>query len=311
MPAHLKPTLAAGLLAAGLFLLIAASGLGVFFLFLPTLPLLIVGLDRAPKAALAGGLIAAVIIALAGGAGAGVLFAAGLGLPAWMIARLAGRRLRLRVAGSADTIDIWFPIGAIFTRLTLYACAGISLIGLLYLGEPGGFEAATNAHIHRLFGDVQGELLEAVELLAGPWSFLLFSMMIWLWGLVLYAHLWMAARWLAGRQRLPRGDVAIRPFAMPDWMFSLLAICALASLLGGPTTCYLGKIALVALMLPYFLLGTSLMHAASRRWPSRRIFLFFIYFFILSQFWPAFILSGLGLASHIKRLSIRGRSSKS
>ncbi len=81
-------------------------------------------------------------------------------------------------------------------------------------------------------------------------------------------------------------------FAMPGWMLALLAICALASLIGSESMSFLGKSTLISLMLPYFFLGAALLQETSKTWPSRRFFLFFIYFIIFAQFWPALILAG-------------------
>jgi hypothetical protein len=304
MPNHLPRAFVFGLLSAGMFLLVMTLGLGFFFLFLPILPLLCEGMGKDPRIALWGAGFATLVIAVVGGAAAGVLFFALIGLPSWTISRQA-----LLSQGQGESRS-WYPVGLIITHLTLYGCALLALASLLYVGEPGGIEALVGQNIRETLSSQPEEYAQAVNLLADQLSFLIFSVTLWLWAAMLYAHMWFASRLLAKKGTLIRPDVAVRPFIMPNWMFSLMGICALASLIGGDTTRFLGNTTLIALLLPYFFLGASVMHALSRHWPNRRFFLFFVYLFIFAQLWPAFFLSAFGLWCHIKGLPAGAASSK-
>lgn len=294
---------AAGFLAAGLFLFIAASGLGFVFLFLPVLPLLWLGLGRAPKFALYSGIAASLIVALAN-AGAGLSFLLLLGFPAWALSRLA---LLWRADEGGQ---LWFPLGIAFTRLTLYASAMVALAALIYVGHEGGIAAAVSQQMRRALDPLGEEYAPAVILLAEHWAFLVFSTAIWLWGLMLYVYGWLANTLLARMGKNIRPDFTMRTFPMPNWMLSLLGLCALAALAGGASLAFIGKALLIALLLPYFFLGAAWMHTASAGWPNRGFLLFFIYFLMLAMLWPVLILSGIGLVHHIKRLSGSGDSSK-
>lgn len=295
--------LTAGFLAAGLFLFIAVSGLGFFFLFLPVLPLLWPGLGREPKLALYSALAAAFIVAVAD-PGAGLSFLLLLGLPAWALARLA---LLWR---QGENGVAWFPLGLALTRLTLYACSLVALIGLAYASQEGGIAKAVSGQMRAALDHLGEDYAQAAGVLAEHWAFLAFSTGIWLWGVMLYAYGWLANTLLRRMGRNIRPDFAIQPFPMPNWMLALLALCALASFAGAASLAFIGKALLIALLLPYFFLGAAWMHEVSRDWPNRRFFLFFIYLLIVAQFWPALILSVFGLVYHIKRLSGAGNSTK-
>jgi len=302
---YLFPALAAGLIAAALFLAVLITGLGFFFLFLPTLPLLWVGLSRAPKLALIGMLVASLVITLFATFSVGLFFLAFFGVPVFYITQWA---LLSRNEGGEI---VWFPIGLIFSRLTLYAGALLLLVAFYYHTQTGEFEMMLAEHIRATFSNVGEEYAEAVNLLAGKLLFLVFTMSIWLWGLLLYAHAWFANRQLVKKSRNIRPDFAVIIFLPPHYLPALLAIAAFASLTGSPEMAFLGKCLLTALMLPYFFLGVALMHDHTKAWANRKLLLFFIYFLVFTQFIPALILAGIGLVYHIKRLSARPDSTRS
>ncbi|MBY0407462.1 MAG: hypothetical protein K2Q01_07200, partial [Rickettsiales bacterium] len=125
----------------------------------------------------------------------------------------------------------------------------------------------------------------------------------WLWCIMLYAHGWLATRMLAKKGRALRPDFAVSTFPIPLWMLQLLAICALASLIGSDSMRFLGKASLISLMLPYFFLGAAVLREMTGNWPNPRFFLFFVYFMVFTQFWPALIVAALGMWRQIKLLS--------
>lgn len=314
MPAHLTPSLLAGLAAAALFLLALLSGLGFFFLFLPCLPLLYAGLTHHSSAALGGAFAAMLLVALLAGPATALLFAIGIGLPGWYITRFALRSQESTLTlpgGKPLRVVAWYPMGLIFTRLCLYGCALIVAMAIAYAGEPGGLEGMVRNQIEEHFTSEEPQMQQAVELLAGPWSFLVFSSTLWLWCLSLYAHLWVMMRFLRAKERVKRPDIMFLPFPMPGWMLQLAAIAALASLIGSAPMAFVGKTLFISLLFPYFLQGMGLLHISSIGWPNRRILLFIAYFLILSQLWPALALAAAGLLHHIKHLYFRPPSIKS
>jgi hypothetical protein len=233
------------------------------------------------------------------------LFLLFLGLPAWYFSKES-----LRWRGSPEARQ-WMPVGLIITRLTLAACVAVVLMTLYYATQPGGLPQMLSENIHEAFIDLHEDYGDIIDMLANQWSFLVFATTIWLWGLALYAHAWLVGRFLTASHRQVRPDLAVEVFVLPHWLPSLLAICALASLIGSNNMSFLGKSTLISLLLPYFFQGCALMNLASKKWPSRRFFLFFVYFMIFAQFWPALILAGVGLCHQIKHLSESGSWFKS
>jgi hypothetical protein len=297
MPKELILLTVTALLVSGLFLAVFGLGLGFLFMFLPSLPLFALGLGKRPTLALNAALAAAVIISVVAGVASGILFLLFLGFPAWYLAKES------LVCRDEPGGRQWMPIGLMLTRLTLCACIAVALMTLYYVPQPGGLPQLLSQNIREAFADLHEDYGDIIDDLANRWSFMVFAITIWLWGLALYAHAWLINRILASKGLEQRPSFSIEVFELPHWMPSLLAICALASLIGSPSMSFLGKSIMISLLLPYFFQGAALMHQASTKWPSRRFFLFFIYFMVFAQFWPALIISGIGLGQQIKRLS--------
>lgn len=297
MPKELASALIAGLLASGLFLVVFGIGLGFVFMFLPTLPLFFLGLSKPPQPTHIAIGIAALLISLIAGLASALLFLVFLGLPTWYLAKKSMVSLPSPAGGTA-----WYPIGLIIMDLTLYACGLIALMTIYYSGQEGGLPLLMSQNVREAFSGLETEYGGIIEQMAGNWAFLMFPVTIWLWGLILYAHIWIANRVLVRRNANIRPDMAIDSFTMPAWMLTLLVICALASLIGSTSMSFLGKSVLLSLMLPYFFSGCAQMHQATRNWPSYRFFIFFVYFMVVTQFWPALILSAFGLWQQIKDL---------
>src|SRR5262249_55755083 len=125
------PIIAAAILSSGLFLVISGMGLGFIFMFLPTLPLFMLGLGKSPRQALIATLLSAAVISVSTDAAVGCLFLVFLGLPAWHIAR---EGLLHRPAGPASE---FFPIGLIFMQLALWASALVALMTFYYSFQEG------------------------------------------------------------------------------------------------------------------------------------------------------------------------------
>lgn len=299
-------SLFSGLATAALFLFTANLGLGFFFLFLPTIPIFYAGLSGHTQSAFMSSTIGALAIGLAAGVEVAAIFYLFLGLPAWYIASLA-----LTSRTTTDGQKEWFPLAYAFLHLVLFGVAVIALMTLYYAGEAGGISGVLASHMKQELSSLDEEYSGALEIVITHWSFLVFAMTLWMWVLALYVHGWFAHRLLAYNHKTIRPHLAIKAFAMPNWMLSLLAIAAVASLIGSASMRFLGQCTLVSLMLPYFLLGCTLMHAASKTWPSRRFLLFFTYFMVATLLWPALLLAGIGFIHHIKRLSGASTSTRS
>ncbi len=259
------------------------------------------------KTSLMGGILGSVPISLLAGADAGLIYLLYLALPCCYLAQRALLCHKQESGGLT-----WYPPALALLQISLVGMITIALMTIHHASAEGGIMGVISQQVEAGFADMEPEMSAMVKQLASHWSFLIFGLTVWMWVLLLYGHLWAANR-LIKTNRL-RESVAIEPFAMPGWVLSLMAICALASLIGSPSMQFFGKASLVCLMLPYFLLGCALMHAASKSWPSRGFFLFFVYSIIITQFWqlwPLMILSAYGFFHHMKSLSGGSTSARS
>ncbi len=297
MHKEMKTALLAGLLSSALFVIVFGIGLGFLFMFLPTLPLFYAGLGVNARAARDASLLAALVIGLLSGPSALVVYLLFLGFPAMFICQ---RAMLVRFEGLDKH---WYPVGAIMTSLALWGTGLVALITVFYWGQPGGLPAILADTIREAFDGLQDEYGDVIEALANSWAFLIFPVTLWLWCLMLYGHAWLTTRWLVKKGVQRRTDFSITPFPLPSWLLQLLAIAALASLIGSDSMRFLGKASLVSLMLPYFFAGTAFLRESTASWPNHRFFMFFIYFLVFTQFWPALIVAGIGLWGQIKHLS--------
>lgn len=288
----------AGLLSSGLFLVVFGAGLGFLFMFLPTLPLFFLGLSTSARHTHAATGVATLLIGLIAGPASAVLYLVFLGLPTWYFSRKA-----MAILPAAGNSKEWYPVGLIILNLALYASGVVMLMTLYYIGQPGGLPQILAQNIREAFSDLEGDYSDIIEQLATGWSFMMFPLTIWLWGIILFAHAWLANRILVRQSKQSRPDMEVKPFAMPSWMLTLLAIAGLASIIGSPSMAFLGKSSLLTLMLPYFFLGCAQMHQSTQSWPSCRFFMFFVYFMVFTQFWPALLLAGFGLWHQLRGFS--------
>lgn len=298
MTKEMQSALLAGIISAALFIIVYAIGLGFIFMFLPTLPLFFAGLQNGASVVMRGGAVSAIIILLAVGVASSFVYMLVLWLPAWHIVNGT-----MRYKLSDDESRLWFPMGAIMANLSLYAVTFIGFMVVYYSNESGGLPGMLSTHLASSIEELQVDYGEAMGMMARQWAFLIFPITIWLWAFCLYGHVWLATRLLQQKGRAVRPDVAITPFCMPGWVLYLLAVSALASLIGGTSMQFLGKSALIILLLPYFFSGIAHIHAASQTWPSRRFLLFFIYFSIFAQIWPALCIAAVGLWQQLKTLN--------
>ena len=200
--------------------------------------------------------------------------------------------------------------------------AGDSCYGNILLAITTAFFATQEVNLPQyIFQNIQQEIVPLIKdsgidfnAITQDISFMSCGFLVWLWCIILLANAWIANNMLAKKSLAKRPNLVITPFPMPYWLLSLMAIWALASLIGGESMRFLGKSSLIILLLPYFFQGIALLHTNSKNWANRRFFLFFIYFSIALSFWPVLIIAGSGVWLHIKtfnkHLSSGGNSSK-
>ena len=292
-----KPILIAALLSAGTFFAVLMLGLGSFFLFIPSLPLFYVGLSLSTRTVFLAALAAAALVGMFGHIGVALTFLLMIGLPTCYLAHCS-----LLFKRREDGKEEWFPLGLSLLNLTISAAGFLAIITLFFAFQPTTLPSLLASFIRTTLEPLKAEFGSEIEFVAMNWAFLPLAVTLWVWGIGLYAHAWLAGRLLASKGQNIRPDMAIAPFAIPSWMLYLLGICALASLIGGESSQFLGKTLLIVLALPYFFLGLALLHQISEKWPNRKFFLFIVYLLVILLFWPALLVSGYGLWNQVKTL---------
>ncbi len=268
-------------------------------MFLPTLPIFFAGLRLNANVAMRAVTVAAILILVVISPSSSVIYMFLLGLPAWYITKGC-----LTSYSLADgTFKIWYSVGLIITNLAFYAVILCGLLSLYYAGTPGGLKSLLAQQILAGSKELEDEYAQAMNVLAHDWAFLIYPFTVWLWAISLYGHAWLANKLLRKRGHARRPHLVVNPFLMPGWVLYLLCICALASLIGSPNMRFFGESSFIVMLLPYFFLGIAVMHRQSAAWPSRRFFLFFVYFSIFTQVWPALVLAGAGLWHQLKTLN--------
>lgn len=302
MPRNFAPALIAGVVSAILYLVVFAFGLGFLFLFLPTLPVLWLGLKKQSLMSLYACLTGLILLCVfSNPVNALLLYFACLTLPSWYIAHESLK------SGQHGTSTIWFPLTTIFARLMTAAVFMLLIITLAYSNHEGGLPGMIAPHIsdafHMLSPEMDTQTSTIIKTMAPNLAFLVFCVSAWMWAACIYLHAWIVNRELIRQKLNIRPDMAIDASPPPNWMISLLIITAVASLLGSASLAFWGKASLVILLFPYFLLGLSLLHRNVRTLQYRFFLLFSIYFLLASLLWPALIIAGYGFIYHVRLLN--------
>lgn len=284
------------LASAGLFYLVAVLHLGFLFMMLPSLPVFYVALTQNPRAMLAVSAIAAAFILPVGGVEGALFFLIFSLLPVLVI---GGKALQSR---ESTTGRQWYPLGLAFVEL-VSALVLLTVVMSFYYAGAGDINETLRQNIADGTQQLEPEYRSLVLQLSSSAVFMVIAASLWMWLLLAYLHGWIAQKIARSRGRAVRPDFAVTPFAMPHWMLGAMTLAGIASLLGSPTLSFAGKVSLMLLLFPYFLLGMALIHEKSTRLPSRGFVLFMVYFFLLAQAWPALLIAGYGVWHQCRTLT--------
>mgnify|MGYP001571344966 CR=1 FL=1 len=309
-------SLLTALLSSAIFYLVLRSGLDFVFMFLSTLPLFLAGPSKSPEVSLKAGILATIFIALLTNSFfVSLLFLLVFALPSWYICRMSTHHYDIKINQSLPTLRLWYPIGVITINLAIYGSVLLAIITAIFATQDTNLPQQLSQIIQNEIENISKNYKIDIHLVAQDVSFMLCGFLVWLWCIMLLAHAWIASSTLIRMNMTKRPNIVITPFPMPHWLLTLMAIWALASLIGGESMRFLGKASLIILLLPYFFQGAAMLHNNVRNWRNRRFLLFFIYIFTVVLWWPAMIMAGAGVWHHIKilnkHLSSGGNSSKS
>lgn len=293
----------AGLSAGALFFLVGVLHLGFLFMLLPALPLFYIGLSQGMRPMVTATTIATLCILPIGGLGGVLFFLVFAAWPSLQLARdaLANRKADAMLGDNKMTIRQWYPLGMSFVKM---ACV-ISLVTLftcVFLVEGPSVDEQLQNNVREGVQQLEPELQEVMVGLTSTMSFAVIAMSLWLWMLLVYLHGWIAHKMLEKRGTNLRPGFGISAFIMPGWMLQALTLAGVASLFGSANLAFAGKVSLIVLLLPYFLLGMALIHDKVRNSPSGGVILFMLYFFLMAQAWPMLAIAGYGVWHHCREM---------
>eukprot|EP00435_Cladocopium_sp_Y103_P076817 s1_g556.t1 len=329
MPPYWAIGVGSGLVGALLFL---TAGVGSPILGLPlffaALPIFLAGLGWGSRSALIGAVTGFVVLSSTSSFTAGLVFLVADGLaPAWL-AYLAllhhvetaprltpAEAARLARKGEAPApadppsedpaATEWYPAGALVVWTALIAVGVLVVSGLstMAMGVEGGLEGALRMLLSEDL--IEGRAIEAglqdLGLNADPDRILsliviaLPAFVVMAWSLLTLGNMWLAQLILerSGNNLRPTPDLLTIQY--PSFLLGLFLAALVLSLIPG-SAAQLGGAIMIALLVPYFLLGLAVIHAISRAWTARIALLGVFYVLLIFTGWLIVPVCLIGLA---------------
>ncbi len=287
-------TALAGVASAGLYLAVGLGSFGALILaYLAQLPLFAIGLGAGFNAAVVASFIGLAIIAFTLPIAAAGLFALTTAAPVLV---LTNRALQSRAAGDGATE--WYPVGYLVAILNALALILLAAGALILSGRDGGMTGAGRellAEMVRGFARGPGGADGAADMIVNsPVASLLPAMVLISWQFMVVVNGLLAQGVLARFGANIRPGESFAELYLPRWLTVVLAAAVLAALLPGQVGGF-GRNATIVALVPFFLLGLSVIHAVSKRWPGRGFVLLGVYLMLIAAAWPAAIVAAIGV----------------
>ncbi|MDX9859977.1 MAG: DUF2232 domain-containing protein [Rhodospirillales bacterium] len=258
---------------------------------LAPLPLFLVGLGYGVKAG-----FLALGIGLVLSAGLGGLMAAGMyGLVHALPSGLAIRQTLVRQTDAKGQVS-WYPLGGVLCWLTAFAGVLLVAVALVSHGNGESLSQSVSAYLEMVFRVVWPVLAETErnQLLADMVPFFPgAAAAMWLAVLVGNGMLALAILTRSGRSLRPAPNG--RDVALPDWISWLMVAAAALALLGSGDVEYIGRNLAMIMAVPFFVLGTAVIHGLARRVHARQPLLVVFYVVLFMSVWARMAVVGLGL----------------
>jgi uncharacterized protein YybS (DUF2232 family) len=111
---------------------------------------------------------------------------------------------------------------------------------------------------------------------------------------IVVAGLWAQFVLLSNKMAL-RPLPVLNDFDLPPWLLLVLVLLALMSMVFSGPIAYFARNSLMPLALPYFFVGTSLMHLWCAKRKNPRLMLVIYYLLVIGSGWPALLVAILGV----------------
>lgn len=293
-------TLLCGMLAGSVFAFSSYNAdAGLMVLFMPAMPLAIIGLAVSARHCLAAGAVACVMVGLLSGPDYVVFFAILIVFPLQHFVRKA-----LLWRGDEEERE-WHPVLPILADLTLIAAAVFMIFSILTAHSENGdlktiIAHALDSQINNQIRDAEPKLAYFMRMIADEWNFLLFAFVSWIWVVCIYAFAVIANLFLSMNNIALRPSLALKPVGLSLWMPGLILVSVLLTLFGSGNDRYVGETSLLILLLPYFLCGLASLHAVTQDWGSRRFWLGAFYLILALFPWIAVFVIAKGLHTQLE-----------
>jgi len=279
--------LLAGMAAGILFAISAYSvGGGMLLMYLPSLPLLCVGLMVGVRRVFIASLIACVLIGiLTADARNALFFAVFTVIPVLYFVHQA---LLWREDNN------WYPVLSILAELTLII-ALFFLMLFIVAGNYGGLQTIITQGFSSELTVADPEVSRIMNWLITDGSFLLIACSGWSWVLTLYGFAVLANALLKQRGVPLRASLALTPVQLPAWLLVVVLINGAAAFFLQGTDRFVAETVFLLLLLPYFLTGLALLHRLAGRWRHKVIWLMMFYILLIFQVWIVPVMTVIGL----------------
>ena len=299
----------AGAATALLFASVASgSALSVLLFYLAPLPILIEAMGWSHWAALVAALFASASLAAVFGSFFFISFLIGIGLPAWWLGYLA-LLARPAASGAPNALE-WYPVGHLVFWAAIISAA-IVAIGIFTLGgDEEGFRTTLRKGVERalraqgitpesLSGGSRFDTLLDIMVAAMPVAG---AALTTITGVV---NLGLAARVVKLSGRLQRPWPELSAMTFPSYAPAVMGVAVVGSLIAGMPG-LMSSVLLASLLVAYAVLGFAVLHSITRGINVRPFLLGSAYASVIVLFWPAIMMTMLGLAD--TAFDLRGRA---
>ncbi len=287
----------AGIAACLVTMAVARGGLAAQpLLIIAPVPIYIVALAWGTFPGFIAAAVCTLAIALFNTPMSGMLAGVMMAFPAAWIGHLAG--LSRTIDERSGELE-WYPVGAIFNRLTLAVAAGCVIAAFTGLFDPGPIEDAYRQIFTEMrdagggTGAQSDEEIANLARMIGALVPFLFPI-IWL----LAQSLALMIAWLvvgfSGHLKRPRDDLALE-LTLPSSTLPIFAVALAVALFVDGIGGQVGKTITGALFVAYTMSGFAALHLATRGRATRGLILFASYFICLMFTLPliAFAIAGI------------------
>ncbi len=296
-------TVVCGVLAGAVFALSAYSaGSGLLLMFLPVIPVAIIGLSFSPRYSFTASLVACLTSSLLVGAEYGLFYIILVALP---LQHLMRRLLLWREGDKGERL--WYPVLPVLAEISAMTAAMFMIFAILAgYSDHGDLKTlVANSFSGQLDSQMDNADLKFAQFMkqvAGEWSFLIFACMSWMWVMMLYAFTVLASIFLRMNNIALRESLAISPEGMPLWVPGIIAISVLLAAFGHGNDRFAGEVVFLIMLLPYLLSGIASVHRLTAAWRNRRLWLAVFYFSMMAIPWIPVFLIAKGLHTQIETL---------